>query len=231
MDQETGTVQLVADPYPPYQYGEGGAIRGVDQEIIAATFKEHGMNIVTRLLPWDDCIQLLKEGKAHGIFQITLTYEREKAYIFSEPLRVAKTVFYKRAENRLSFAKSVDIQGQLKKYRVGVARGYSYSPLIDGLGESSRIEADSQEMLLTGLSRGDFDLIIMDCGVAEYMTQKWAIGNIEKVSGYESTRQLHVAFHPSRKEIADRFNSGLVKVKEKGIFDRIFECYGLTPFA
>ena len=231
MDQETGTVQLVADPYPPYQYGEGGAIRGVDQEIIAAAFKEHGMNIVTRLLPWEDCLQFLKEGKAHGLFQITPTGEREKAYIFSKPLRVAKTVFYRKAENPLSFGEGVDISGQLKKHRVGVVRGYSYSPLIDGLGESSRREADSQETLLTGLLRGDFDLIVMDWGVAEYMTQKWAIGNIEKVSGYESTRQLHVAFHPSRQEIADRFNSGLDKVKEKGIFDRIFECYGLTPFA
>jgi polar amino acid transport system substrate-binding protein len=231
MGQETGTVQLVADPYPPYQYGEGEDIRGVDQDIIVAAFKEHGMNIVTRLLPWDDCLQFLKEGKAHGIFQITLTCEREKAYIFSKPLRVAKTVFYKRAEKPLSFVESVDILGQLKKYRVGVVRGYSYSPLIDGLGVPSRIEADSQETLLTGLSRGDFDLIVMDWGVAEYMTQKWAIGNIEKVSGYESTRQLHVAFHPSRQEIADRFNSGLDRVKEKGLFDRVFERYGLTPFA
>jgi ABC-type amino acid transport substrate-binding protein len=55
------------------------------------------------------------------------------------------------------------------------------------------------------------------------------IRDIGRAEGYEITRQLHVAFQRNRDHIADRFNSGLDRVKEKGIYDRIFERYELIP--
>lgn len=62
MDQKIEAVQLVADPYPPYQYMEGGTVKGVDHDIIAAAFAEYGILTIARLLPWDDCIRLLVAG-------------------------------------------------------------------------------------------------------------------------------------------------------------------------
>jgi polar amino acid transport system substrate-binding protein len=229
MDQKIQTVQLVADPFPPYQYVESGAIRGVDHDIIAAAFGEHGIDMMTRLLPWDECIQLLKKEKADGIFQIAPTPERVKAYIFSKPLRAARTVIYKRAKDQIRFTMNIDFSEQLKNYRLGVVKGYSYHPLIDSLGENSKMEVDSQEALLTGLRRGKFDLAVIDWGVARYLANNMGIRDIGRAEGYEITRQLHVAFQRNRDHIADRFNSGLDRVKEKGIYDRIFERYELIP--
>ncbi|UCD71757.1 MAG: amino acid ABC transporter substrate-binding protein [Syntrophobacterales bacterium] len=229
MDQKIQTVRLVADPYPPYQYMEGGIIRGIDHDIIAASFEEHGIDMITRLFPWDECIKMLKEDKADGIFQIVRTPERERAYIFSKTLRNARTVICRRTEDTMSFVEDINFSEQLKKYRVGVVKGYSYNPLIDRLGEPSRMEVDSQEALLTGLRRGEFDLIVIDWGVAKYLANKMEIRGIDKLEGYEITRQLYVAFQRNRNHIADLFNSGLDRVKEKGIYDGIFERYGLTP--
>jgi polar amino acid transport system substrate-binding protein len=229
MDQKIQTVQLVADPFPPYQYVESGAIRGVDHDIIAAAFGEHGIDMMTRLLPWDECIQLLKEEKADGIFQIAPTPERVKAYIFSKPLRAARTVIYKRAKDQIRFTMNIDFSEQLKNYRLGVVKGYSYHPLIDSLGENSKMEVDSQEALLTGLRRGKFDLAVIDWGVARYLANNMGIRDIGRAEGYEITRQLHVAFQRNRDYIVDRFNSGLDRVKGKGIYGKIFERYGLIP--
>ena len=229
MDQKIQTVQLVADPYPPYQYVESGVIRGVDHDIIAAAFGEYGIDIMTRLFPWDKCIHLLKEEKADAIFQITPTPERKKVYIFSKPLRAARTVMYKRSEDPIRFYMNNDFSEQLNKYRLGVVKGYSYAPLIDSLGGHSKIEVDSQEALLTGLRRGKFDLGVIDWGVAKYLANTMGIRNIDRAEGYEIARQLHVAFQRNRGQIADRFISGLDRVKEKGIYDRIFERYGLIP--
>ena len=228
MEQKIEVVQLVADPYPPYQYMEGGSVRGVDHDIIAAAFREHGIDTSTHLLPWDDCVQRLRDDMAHGIFQIARTPEREKEYIFSKPLRAAETVFYRRTEDRITFRRDTGVLEQVKKYRIGVVKGYSYAPLINGLGEPFRIAMDSQEALLAGLREKEVDLAIIDRGVAEYLTHKMGIGDIDRAGGYEITRQLHVAFQRDRDEIADRFNSGLERVREKGIYDRIFESYGLT---
>ena len=228
MNRKIEVVQLVADSYPPYQYMDGDAVRGVDHDIIVAAFREHGVDTITRLLPWGRCIQLLKEGKAHGIFQIVRTPEREKEYIFSKPLRAAKTVFYRRKEDPITLRRDTGVWEQLRRFRVGVVKGYSYESPIDRLGEPFRVEMDSQTALLAGLTGGDFDLAIIDRGVAEYLANKMGIDGIDTVEGYEMTRQLHVAFQRSRNEIADRFDSGLDRVKEKGIYDRIFEYYGLT---
>jgi polar amino acid transport system substrate-binding protein len=228
MDQKIEAVQLVADPYPPYQYIEGGTVKGVDHDIIAAAFAEHGIPTITRLLPWDDCIRLLAAGKAHGIFQIVRTPEREKRFIFSKPLRTERTVLCKRLGDPIRFVEDLDFSKKLKEYRLGVMKGYSYTPLIDSLGEPSKVEVDSQEALLTRLSEADFDLALIDWGVAKYLANRTGIRGIDKVEGYEIARQLHVAFHQDRDEIANRFNSGLDRVKEKGIYDGIFKRHGLN---
>jgi len=39
------TVRLLADPYPPYQFLDGPAVRGVDHDLIAAAFGEVGLEI------------------------------------------------------------------------------------------------------------------------------------------------------------------------------------------
>lgn len=227
MNGEVKTVTLVADPYPPYQYEEDGAVKGVDHDIITAAFQEYSIETTTQLFPWEVCIEHMEMKKADGIFQITSTPEREKAFLFSKPFRTARTVFFSTARASVSFHKDGDILSQLKGYRVGVVAGYSYDPLIDRLKEPLKIAVKSQEMLLEDLVRGTFDLAIMDLGVAEYLIKKMGIEDIERVGGFEITRQLHVAFQQDRDELVTFFNTGLDKVQEKGLYKGTFEMYGL----
>jgi len=227
MNQRIKTVKLVADPYPPYQYKEGNNVKGVDHDIITAAFREHKIKTKTQLFPWEVCIEHMEMKKVDGIFQITLTPEREKAFLFSKPLRTAKTVLFRKAKASVRFNKDDEILTQLKRYKLGVLTGYSYDPIIDGLREPGKTEVKSQEMLLEDLLRGKYDLAIMDLGIAAYLIEKMHLDGIERVEGYEITRKLHVAFQKHLYELVNLFNAGLDKVKEKGLYSIIFKNYGL----
>ena len=228
MNQKSQTVKLVADPYPPYQYKENDTVKGIDQDIIASAFKEYKIETKTRLFPWEVCAEHMEMKKADGIFQITSTPEREKAFLFSKPFRTAKSVFFRNAKTSIRFNKDDEILTQLKRYKLGVLKGYSYDPIIDGLREPVRTEVRSQEILLGDLLRGNFDLAIMDTGVAAYLIEKMHMDGIERVEGYEITRKLHVAFQKNLYALVNLFNAGIDKVKRKGLYNEIFKDYGLN---
>jgi polar amino acid transport system substrate-binding protein len=217
---------MVADLYPPYQYEEAGKVKGVDQEIIVQAFKVHGIATETKLRPWQECLGCVERGKADGVFQILPNPEREERFLFSERLRTEKTLLF-----RATASPAGVLQGHagdpFQGRRLGVLEGYSYGPAVDRLQEPRKVERKSQEALLQALSAGEVDLILMDAGVAAYLTAKLDIRAVEPVPGYEITRPLHVAFRRQRAWIVSLFNSGLKTVREKGIYDKILESYGV----
>jgi polar amino acid transport system substrate-binding protein len=221
-------VEFVADPYPPYQFLEGETIRGVDHDVIAAAFAQHGLKTITKLAPWDECLRILDAGGAHGIFQIKRTAERENAYIFSDILRTAKTVFFRNRQKSIQFIDNRALAELGAKYVLGTVKGYSYDPFIDSLQTHSKVETESQEQLLLYLSEGKVDLALIDQGVASYLSHGLSIENVLKVEDFEITRELHVAFRKTLSKLADMFNSGLAEIRRKGVISRIFDEYGVS---
>jgi polar amino acid transport system substrate-binding protein len=221
-------VTLVADPYPPYQHEEGGAIKGIDYEVIASAFQAFGYNVQVRLLPWEECLRQLDDENADGIFQITRTPEREKSYVFSDLLRTAETAFFARSNQAIQLSETVDLREQLESLTLGVLTGYSYDPAIDSLDPTAKMEVDDQENLLLGLKEKGFDLAVMDSGVAAFLADKLGISGIKKVDGFAVTRELYVAFRPTRRDLVRPFNAQLEKLREQGTLQRIAKRYGLT---
>ena len=219
--------RLVADPYPPYQFEEHGMVRGVDHNIIAESFKIHGITAETTLQGWDECMAMMNSGKADGIFQITTTPERKARFLFSEQLRAASTLFFRRSGFSIDLNSRVDLAYQLGGLKTGVLSGYSYDPAVDSLSDELKVVTDSSESLLYGLRQGKFDLALMDQGVAAYLMAKLLIEDIDTVPGYKISRQLYVAFQQDLSELASLFNKGLRKIKESRVYDEIFRNYGL----
>jgi polar amino acid transport system substrate-binding protein len=222
------TIQLVADPYPPYQYLEGETTVGADHDVIVAAFRERGLRSETRLLPWDECMGLMESGEAHGIFQIQPTLEREKAFIFSEPLRTARTVLFRNMERGADLSRIERLEPVLERWSLATVKGYSYHPAIDRLEEPNRIVMESQDALLTGLSKGEFDLAIIDLGVGAFLIRKLGIRNIVRVKSFEIARVLHVAFRKDLNHLVEVFSAGLKTIEEKGIRDQILRKYGVS---
>jgi polar amino acid transport system substrate-binding protein len=220
-------VPLVADPYPPYQYEEGGIVKGIDYETAASAFQAVGYDVQVRLLPWEECLRQLDSGGADGIFQIARTAKREKRYVFSDLLRTAETAFFALSNRAIRFSEGLDLHKQIEPFTLGVLAGYSYDPLIDDLDPARKVAVDRQEDLLFGLKEARFDLVVADSGVAAFLASKLGISEIERVEGFAVTRELHVAFRPACTELVVPFNEGLKKLKQQGAMQRIAKRYGL----
>jgi polar amino acid transport system substrate-binding protein len=220
-------VRLVADPYPPYQYEEGGSVRGVDHDIIEEAFKVRGIIAETDLYSWDECIAQMDEEKAGGIFQITRTTERVRRFIFSHELRTATTLFFKNKDLCIVTDGSAEPALLLRSHKIGVLSGYSYDPVVDNVSGELKVEKQSSESLLYGLLAGEFDLALLDLGVAAYLIKKLRIEGLDSIPGYKIMRHLYVAFRKDLRELVDLFDSGLQEIKENGVYDGIFRKYGL----
>lgn len=220
-------VQLVADPYPPYQFLENSRVLGIDHDMIQAAFAEHGIEISTRLFTWDQCIRIMEERQAEGLFQIQPTAERKRTFLFSDPLRTAESVFLKKSNASINLSKLATGSSIIEKYSLATVKGYSYDPTIDEISEENRIFVENQEDLLTGLLRGNFDLALMDWGVAVFLCQRLGIENVDRADGIKFERIMHVAFQKGLEEVVDLFNSGLEIIKKKGICRKIYQRYKL----
>ena len=55
--------------------------------------------------------------------------------------------------------------------------------------------------------------------------KKMNINCIEIGEGYEIKRRLHAAFQKNLIELVNLFNSGLDRIKEKGLYNQIFKNY------
>jgi polar amino acid transport system substrate-binding protein len=221
-------IQLVADPYFPFQYNEGAIIRGIDHDVINAAFREHGIETHTRLLPWSECIRTMEAGIVDGLFQIQPTTERIQRFLFSATLRTARTVFLGNSNNVIDLSNMQTEAAVLDKYTLATVKGYSYDVAIDELSGSNRVFVADQEELLIGLAQGDFDLALMDWAVAVLLCRKLEIESVDKIPGFDYQRQLHVAFQKELGEIVSLFNSGMEKLEKAGGRRRIYEQYNFN---
>ena len=226
MDKQICKVRLAADPYPPYQYEEKGEVRGIDQEIIAAAFEVHAIATETLLSPWTDCLARLEQGKADGVFQILRAPDREQLFLFSDRLRTEQTLLL-RMSGRPGEPGGKDGRDLFPGQRLGVVRGYDYGPAIDRLQGAGQVECKGQKELIEALAGGLVDLILMDTGVAAYLSRELGIRGAEPLPGFEIRRSLHVAFRRDCAEIVELFNSGLAAVRKEGVYGRILDSYGL----
>ncbi|MGC8849073.1 MAG: substrate-binding periplasmic protein [Candidatus Bathyarchaeia archaeon] len=225
-----GVPLIAADPYPPYQYMYKGRVVGLDHDIVVNAFKSMGLDVRVELHPWDECIKMLDKGVADAVFQMVKTPRREKKYLFSDPLRKALTVLYKSKTSDFKLHRDSKIKDQLKGFRLGLVRGYSYDPMIDGLEVIARIEVNDQEDLLKGLIEGRFDLALIDRGVSIYLMDELGLkGRLEEVEGFAITREFHLAFHRDKGALLNSFNMGLKRIKLDGLYERIFQNYRLKP--
>jgi polar amino acid transport system substrate-binding protein len=225
MSLQARTVRLVADPYPPYQFEEKGKIRGIDQDTISESLRARGLRAITTLLPWNQCLQRMQDGKADGIFQIAPNPEREKQFLFSAQLRVERTVLLQSGAGSLAVRDPARIEEELRGRTLGILAGYSYDAGIDALPASLKMELASQEALVRALAEGRVDAILMDQGVADYLTRKLGLQPMERIKSYELRRPLHVAFQRGEEEIARLFNAGLEEIRKRGRDLRIFQRY------
>ncbi len=218
---------LTSAEYPPY-YGEELENQGCITEIIREAFKRVGYEVKVKFYPWKRAERLAEEGFSDGMFPPWKTEEREKMFVFSNPIPPPNIIgFYKRKDEKITFKTYQDLQ----PYRIGSVLGYAYP--TDFLKSDLRnSKAYTDEMLIKNLVMGRIDLAIIDKMQAEYLLKTKfpkRRGQFEFMEPPLEILQQYLVISKKKKNAQKKvndFNRGLKTIIDDGTFEKILKKNG-----
>lgn len=228
---------IAIENFPPFEFEHNGKIIGFDTEIVGQVLERLGYIPDIKVLPWARAQHYAKSGKISALYSLTISPERKQFYYFSDPLSTVKDVFFKLKDKNISWK----TMGDLKEYRIGISRGYTYAPVFMKALENRTfpivdvVGGESPELRqLRKIKAGRTDLCIGEISVCQYLIKAHApefgmIDYIDQPIG--EIRSYHIGFSkkwPKSEELVRKFNAELAKFVAEGRRRSIFQKYGVS---
>jgi len=212
------TIELYAeDSYTPFSNPDGS---GIVNKLVIAAYREVGIKVKVRTVPFVRIVKWLEEGKGLGGFSAVKTPDGEAKFIFGEqPVYQVTTKFFYAAKRPIEILSERDLNNI--RLQVGEVNGYMYHPEYYQY-KFKRQKAQSEERLIKMLLLGRIDLAYITEKVIDYQLSVMGLPR-ETLSSISSigvvSVPLYVAFnkqHPKAKYYAEMLDKGLLKLKETG---------------
>jgi len=212
--------------YSPY-YGEKLKGQGFVTEIVKAVAKGMGHEMDVDFLPWERALRNGREGVYDGVYTMWYTSEREKDFVFSDPLPPNEIVFFALKDSEIVF----DTLEELKEYNIGIVKDYAYpQEFFDA--NLNTVSSLFQKQNFQKLINGDVSLTVEDKAVGVYMLEEEFsdfADKIEIVGSPLTSSPQYVVFSravPDHQKLVNEFNQSLKKVIQSGEFNSILEKHG-----
>lgn len=167
-------LRLCHDVYPPYLLDSGAdaPLTGIKVVIAHQAAALSGIDIKIIVTPWKRCLVGAEQGLYDGVLMMDRTPEREKGFLFSDPVYAAKSVFlYRQARfpSGLHWTNLADIS----HYSLGMVIGDHIDDAMEQ--EFQKVQPIFRVRdffgLLSFLAAGRVDLVAMDGLAARHMVQ------------------------------------------------------------
>jgi len=211
--------------FPPFEKLEGsGEITGFDAEIIQAVAKAAGIQVNLQHVGWDPMFEGIDRGKLDlAIAAITITDDRKKKYDFTDP--------YFEAKQMILVPKNVSIQAlkDLNGKKIGVQSATTGELVVqDTFGKTYEgIKGyDDIASAINDLKLGRLDAVVGDEAVIIEFSKKLDTSQFQMVNDKSLTTEHYgILVKKGNKQLLDKLNQGLKKIKEDGTYDRIYAKY------
>ncbi len=218
---------LTSAEYPPY-FGEQLKNQGFITEAIRVAFSRVGYVVKVEFFPWARSEWMAKKGISDGMFASWHTEEREKWFVFSNPIPPPNIIgFCKRKDKKITFETYRD----LRQYRIGYVFGYAY-PKEFLEAEIRNVKSYVDETLIINLVQRKIDLAIIDKIQAEYLLKLKFPKQSDEFEFMEpplELKQQYLVISKKTKkaqEIVSDFNRGLKLIKDDGTLQEILKKNG-----
>lgn len=221
--------------YPPYEYLEGGYVKGPSVEIVQEVFRRMGQPIELRVLPWSRMLHMMAIGDLDAALDVYYTPERNEYMVYPEhPTAVYPQVFFVGSDSDIKFTGSLE---DMKEHTINVIRDFSYGEAFDNAvkeGTLTVVRSDSSESQMFKLANGRIDIaadtLFSGLRVAKEM------GYDEQVKPLDPPFDLLYSYLTFSKESAfadlqEEYDEVLFEVYEDGTFLRIFSSYDMRDHA
>jgi polar amino acid transport system substrate-binding protein len=229
---EDGAILLVTGEFPPFtsENLDGG---GISTEIIRAAFAEMERPVRIEFYPWERSEAMVQSGEAWGAFPYVPTSERQERYLVSNPISYARTMlfYHDDALEGVQYNALADLQ----PYRIGVSLGYWYIPMFEEAALT--LDEGSDDLAnLRKLQAGRIDVFPIHEYIGGWLIQNNFAENADSFRTLEtpldisSDAVIASRSYSDSEVILSEFNTALQTIIDSGVYDAIFESYGLTPF-
>lgn len=209
--------------FEPFEYLEGGKIVGFDVEIAEYIAEELGMTLKIDNMEFNAVLAAVPSGKADvGISAMSIKPDRLGVMDFSDPYFTAYQAVIVKSDNT-AITKGDDLAGK----KIGVQLGTTGDTLVSTTyepqgAEISRYAKGSEAMI--DLMSGKIDAIVIDNSPAEKLS---AANPGTKVldEPLDEVEEYAIAVKKGNKDLLDKINAALAKMKSTGKYDEIYEKY------
>ena len=215
--------------YHPWT-GKNLKFNGFVNHVITEAFQQGGYTVKYTYLPWNRAVKETKSGNYSALSYVYFSKDREKEFYLSDPISEEKIVFFHLKSNPIKDWKTLD---DLKNYKCGATRGYTYTKEFWKAAESKRLNVeltDNDIQNFKKLFAGRID-IFPSGRVNGYMIlqKEFEIGKSDFLTFHPkplSNTTGHLAFTRSRKDSENLlriFNQGLAKLKKEGFYNKFLD--------
>jgi len=222
-------ILLGGDTFAPFAYVKDGKPAGAMVKVFERAAQLSGDSYTIELMPWKRALARAEQAEA-GIFGLSFTAERARAFDYSQSMYDNSVQVVVRAGKGFPFKKVADLKGKV----MGGLYGASYGEEIDRAIASGLITVDrdyAAEGRLLKLLSGRIDAALVDGGqigleralsaTAELRQNR---DTLEVLATPLVNDSLHLAFAKGMKKTAaiDRFNAALDKLRKSGELAKIY---------
>lgn len=222
------TVYLDSGEYPPY-YSSTMAGNGVVASIVVEAFALQGFDVRLRWFPWARAYRHVASGQSQGSFTGARTAEREKLFLFSDPVISNEIVFFHLKSYPFSWQNFDD----LKNVSIGGTLGYGYSSEFAKADEEGRIQVErvsNDETNFRKLLGNRIRIFPISKNVGLYkLNQAFSATDISSLTCHTRpliSNNVHLILSralPESEYLMEQFNTGLAKLKLSGRLDTLSE--------
>jgi polar amino acid transport system substrate-binding protein len=212
--------------YAPWT-GKNMKFNGFVNHVITEAFQRSGYTVEFTYLPWKRGVIETKSGKYSALSYVYFSKDREKEFYLSDPISEEKIVLFHLKSNPIKDWKTLE---DLKNYKFGATRGYTYTKDFWDAAKSKRIMVDITNADLQNFKKllaGRIDIFPSGLVNGNSILQKEFNPSIPPLISFHpkplSKTRGHLAFTKSRKNsesLVRIFNQGLAKLKKEGLYDR-----------
>ena len=214
-------VVLTSGEWPPF-FSESLSKGGMGNQIVAESFDLAGLSVQFRYLPWMRALETARYGPAMGSSGWLRTPERERFFLFSDPIFTSRRVFFHRRDKAFDWQTFDDIKNLRVAVALGSADEFSFEEVLRSGGGKLDL-AHSYTSGMRKLAAGRVDVYACNLDVGLHVLKHYvSAGEAEQITYhprpiFEETNHLIISRRLLDAEaIIARFNEGLHRLRVSG---------------
>ena len=206
--------------FAPFEFQDEGQAeyQGFDMDLIRAIGKEMGMEVEIQNIGFDGLIPALQAKTVDVLISgMTINDERKQNVTFSDPYYESGLTMVVRADES-AIQKFQDLKG----HKVAVQIGTTSAKEVQKIEGVEVKEFNTPADCFMELQNKGVDAVVNDRPVNDYFITKSGQTGVKALDEKLTSEDYGIAVAKDNKELADKINAALKKLKENGEYDKIY---------